>query len=319
MSGSIGGGSSGSSIGSSFFNATPTNLQLPDYTGLAPGVASGVSSVFGPNAAQGSDLGSAFGLNPLVAGGSATNSPANPLVAGVTQPQNLLLNQVQGAANNPLLNSAASQIGTILNPNYPASLATSPQTTQAIGGAVQPILNAFKQTTLPQLSGQFTASGQRTGPQGSSAFDNAAVNSQNNVLAQTGAASTGITNAAYQSGLAQQFQAIGQAGALSTTELNNLINSLQASALPQLTQQYGINQGLQLYQQQLQSILTALGLGGQISQPAIAYNQTGGSQSQSQNQSSTGLAGLASGFGALGTGIGNAGSFLLDAGVFGNG
>jgi len=71
--------------------------------------------------------------------------------------------------------------------------------------------------------------------------------------------------------------------------VNNTINTLNANALPQLTQQYGINQGLSLYNTQVNQMLTAMGLATQAAQPSIANSAWGnGSSSGSGSSSSKG-------------------------------
>lgn len=306
----------GGSQSSSYSSATPTNLQNPGFTALADPTAGGISSFFSPNSASENALGSSFGLNPFSVNGLPSSNGSNPLVAPLTGQQNSLVSAagplgLPGAGN---INAALGVNAQQLNPNYPASLATSPQTLQAVNAAVNPLVQAFQNTTLPGLAGQFTAAGQRvntatanpgasnpnlegTGP-GSSAFDRA--NAIAGTGLQTNVASTaaGIENSAYQTGLQQQSNAVNQAQQINSNQINNLLQSLQASALPQMLQQYGINQGLQLYQSQVGNILAALGLGAQAAQPAIAYNQTGTSQA-------TTTPSLFAGIGQVGSGVGN--------------
>ena len=296
------------SSGSSNFSSTPLNLQNPAFTALAPGVASDFTNL----------TGGLFGLsgvganNPFSVNGIPSGSPGNPLVAGMSGNEggnlsianDLTTGMVPGGGNNALASGLQTALG-FLNPNYPASLASSPQTQAAINAAINPLINTFQQQTIPGITGQFTAAGQRTGGgagasgtnmsvndfnqqtgmgqaisgnpgQGSSAFDQARVNAENNLMAQEGAVAGGITNQAYQTGLQQQSNAINQSSALGTQEINNVIQDLQAQALPRLIQQYGINAGLQLYQSQVQSILQSLGLQAQAAQPAIGFRSSGG-------------------------------------------
>lgn len=287
--------------------------------------------MFAPGAATGNNLGNLFGLSPFSVGGQPANGANNPLVAPLTGQQTGLVNQAGslGSPNSGQLPAAGAAIGNILNPSYPTNLANSivgnPATQNAISAAVNPLVSAFKNTTVPGLVGNFTQAGQRvntasassgnygggnegTGP-GSSAFDRASGIAQNGLLNSVAQTSAGISNNAFQTGLQQglqqQTQAINQAQSLSSTEVSNLVNSLQASALPQMIQQYGINQGLQLFQSQLGSILSALGLSAQASQPAIGNVAT----SSYQNSASPGIGSF---FGTQG--IGNAAVQL--AGLF---
>jgi hypothetical protein len=107
-------------------------------------------------------------------------------------------------------------------------------------------------------------------------------------MANEGQVAGGIANQAYQAGLqinanapaaatgiagqveGQTATAENQPVNIGTTELNNMIQSLQAEVLPQLTQQYGINAGLGLFNTQIQTVLQALGYGTQAAQPALA-------------------------------------------------
>ena len=273
-------------------------------------------------------------FSPFSVGGSPSNNPnTNPLVAPVTGQQWQSLGNI-GAASQPgamgitpgaaqnmysaftnpgytapgtnNIGAAFNTLSSFLNPNYASNLATSPQTQAAIGAATNPIEQAFRSQTVPQLGGSTTMSGQRSngpGQAGSSAFDAAFGNAAGNEQAAIGQTAGGIANQAYQTGLGIQANAPNaivsntgqleqQAGTAATTpvqigstELNNMISSLSAEVLPQLTQQYGINQGTQLFQTQVQYLLQALGLGGQISQPSLGYSQQSEGQGTQQNSS----------------------------------
>ena len=280
----------GGSQGQGSYSSTPQNMQLPAYTGLAPGVAGGLSNIFGTMGPNGlTTPGGQF--SPFQAGGAPTQGnvyagqgAVNPLVAPITPQQQATLGNIGQFGNNQPLSTAFSTVNAFLNPNYAASLATSPQTQSAIQAAIQPVRNAFMTQTIPGLEGNATAQGQRVngaGGQGSTGFDQAAAIAQSGEQATEAATAGQIANAAYQTGLNITANAPAMAGQLTTVELNNMINTLQAEALPQMTEQYGITAGTQLYQNQLQLLLQSLGLGGQISQPALAYQSQGGQKSSS--------------------------------------
>lgn len=274
-------------------------MQLPQYTGLAGGVATGLEGLYG--SAGFGNPGNAFGLNPFMAGGQSTSGGQNPLVAGLTPEQMQMVQKAFGLGMGGSNMEAGAQAGitSMLDPTYAGQLAQGPETQKAITAATNPLVSAFNQTTLPGLAGQFTASGQRVNAasrndpnnamgvqgygKGSSAFGKASAMAQGNLLDQVGKVAGGISNQAYQTGLAQQSQAINQSMAMSQTQVKNLVDSLQAVALPQMIQQYGIDKGVQLFQDQLKTVLSALGLGGNISQPAIGYEQE-----SSATESSTG-------------------------------
>ena len=279
------GGSSGQAQSSS----TPSNMQNPAFSALAPGVASNLQALFQGGPAF-TGVGSAFA--PNVGGASPVTNDTNPLVAALSPNSLGLVNQgtAQGAVT-PAENAAGSYYNTVLNPNFPAQLATSPQTAAAISAAVNPMIQAFRTTTMPGLQGQFINAGQSINPNagpgnpvgGSSAFGNAAGIAQTGLQQAIGSASSNIANTAYQTGLQLQANAGAQAPALSAAELQQTLNSLQASTLPQMIQQYGINQALSLYQQRVQTMLQSLGLGAQAAQPVVANTQQGSGSSDSEN------------------------------------
>ena len=301
------GGASSNSNGS--YTSTPINEQLPGYTNLAPGVASGLSTAFnvGPNGI--SAPGGA--LSPFTVNGGSSGASTNPLVAPTTGAQNTTLGNIGTAGNNlgSTLAPGFSALNSFLDPNYASNLATSPQTQAAVQAAINPIAQQFQTQTQPGLVSSATSAGQKVqgaGGQGSSAFDQAYATAQGNLQSTEAQTAGNIVNSAYQTGLNIQANAPAQLQNLSSGELSSLVSTLNAQALPQLTQQYGISAGTQLYQQQVSTLLQALGLGGQVSQPAIAYNSTGTNTStstQSPNIVGTLLSGIGSaagGAGALG-------------------
>lgn len=300
--------SSGSSQQSGFsqYQSNPVNLQSPYYTGLSPFVAGGLQNIATglgtPSGSTGMPGTEGYGfINPFTVNGQASNSSSNPLVAALSGAEGLDLGRLSSlitggtpGQGNDLLASTSPVLAQMLGPNYARDLATSPQTQGAIQGAINPLETSFKNTTIPGLQSKFVAAGQNpNAPTGSSAFDRAANEAQSNLLAQEGAISSGITNSAYQTGLQQQSGAVNQAASVGTQEINNVLSDMQAQALPRLVQQYGINAGLQLYQSQVQSMLQSLGLSGQVSQPAIAYQSSGnGSSSGSSKNGGLSLGGF---------------------------
>lgn len=300
------GGQAGQPANPATYQATPGAYQPPGSGGgfFSPFQVNGQSSASATNplvAQLTPDQLASLGYisqagNPGNMGGVSPNQ-AGAALSGFTNP-----NYAQPLTNNiPGVGAAFSRF---LDPNFAANLASSPQTQAAISSATNPIMQAFRTQTVPSLTSAATQAGQRTngpGQAGSSAFDQAFATAQGNELSAIGQTAGNIANQAYQTGLNIQAnapsQATNAAGALeqqmvtgqqapvqlSSAELGNMINSLQAEVLPQLTQQYGINAGLQLFNTQIQTILQALGLGGQVSQPQIAYNQAGSSQQSGQS------------------------------------
>src|SRR5262249_11225055 len=128
-------------------------------------------------------------------------------------------------ANNNF-GSAYGAANNMLSPNYAASLATSPQTQAAIQAAINPLAQQFKAQTIPGLRGAATSAGQRVGINGtdvtgerrSSAYDIPRANALTGLQANEGAIAGNIANQAYQTGLAQQANAINQIGNLAGTQ-----------------------------------------------------------------------------------------------------
>jgi hypothetical protein len=308
---SIGGNeSSGSNqstgSGSSASLTLPTNFQNPSFTAMSPLTAQALGS-YGTNGAGTSQVNPYIMSNPYqFVGGAATNSVSNPLVAQTTPQENQILGNISNVANSlpSNLSSAFGVLGNEMNPGFAASLATSPQTQSAIASAINPITTQFNTQTVPGLQGQTTQSGQRVGSatgSGSSAFASAFGNAQANELANEGAVAGSIANNAYETGLNITANAPAQEGALASSELNSLNSALSASELPQMTQQYGINQGLSQFNTQMSTIMQALGLGVQGEQPSLGYSSASGSQENSQSSGNSQSAGvsLANPFGSI--------------------
>ena len=280
----------------------PLNLQNPAFTASAGNTAYQENNIAN---GEGTQVGLG-GLNPLEVQGIASNSAANPLVAPVTAAQGQTLSGIGNLVNGlpQTLAGAFSTISGEMNPNFASNLATSPQTEAAISAAEAPVTNTFNTQTVPGLQGSFTQAGQRVGSagnNGSSAFDNAFASAQGGELATEAATAGSIANNAYQTGLNIQANAPAQMASLSSSELSQMVSGLNAQALPQLTQQYGISAGTALYQQQMSTILQALGLSTQGEQPSIGYDSNSQSTSteQSTGSSSGSSFGLSNPFGSI--------------------
>jgi hypothetical protein len=299
---SVGGGgnsSNQSSQGSGWSaGATnPENLQNSAFVNSAPTTAGLLNGIVqsGGFDAGGVNTITANMANPFTFsnGYGSTSGPNNPLVAPITAPQNQTLGQIGSFAQGlpGSLGGAFTSLQSELDPNFAANLATSAPTLAAINSAISPIRTQFNTQTVPGLDSSFTQAGQRIGSAsgiGSSAFDASFGNAQAQEQATEAATAGSIANNAYQTGLNIQANAPAQLGNLTTSELGNLVTSLNAQALPQLTQQYGINAGAQLYQQQMATVLQALGLSVQGEQPAIGYSGWNNSASWNSSKGSSG-------------------------------
>lgn len=232
------------------------------------------------------------GLNPSAFGTSLANGlglGSNPVQAGT-------------ALASGLAGPGAPQVGA---GQFASNLATGGAIQQVIQQAEQPTITAFNTQTIPGLQGSFAQAGQRGSGMGSSAFGMAAGNAQAQELATLAGTASGIENSAFEAGLNDYtntyntgaadyanlygtgvnagLNAPGQISSLTGNDLTQLLSTLNAQALPQLTEQLGINNALSTYNNSVSSILQALGLQVQGEQPVIGY----GSESMSNSGSFT--------------------------------
>lgn len=273
---------------------------------MTPAAYAGLQSPIAAN------LSSWFGGGPVYTGPTSAGAPLT--ATGVTNPstysapitgnESSLLSQIMGMGNNgagTLNGTAGNYLGSVLQPNYVPNIINSPTVQAAMSAAIRPLQASYQDVTLPNLKSQFVSNGAvLNGPAqpgttgngaGSSAFDKAAAEAQTGLLNAEGQATGQIANEALQTGMNQQTQAATQAPALQTSELNNLISSLQAEALPRLIQQYGMDAGLQQFNNRVNSMLEALGIGAQISGPDTA--QSGQSSQTFASQGGSGAMGFA--------------------------
>lgn len=218
-----------------------------------------------------------------------------------------IIGQLTGEAINPIGFGQAVASGlagpgspTIGEGQFASNLATSPEIQKVIQAASAPITQAFASQTVPGLAGTMAQAGQRATGGGSSAFDMAFGNAQNNELAQLAGVGGQIAGNAYETGLQQYgnayagglnaaLSAPSQLQSLTGSEINQLIQTLNAQALPQLTEQLGINNALSTYNSSMSSMLQALGLQVQSEAPVIGYGSESVSNSGSfQNEESSG-------------------------------
>lgn len=292
---------SGSSQGQSL--TLPSNFANPSFVNAAPGTSQALQEIGGGGwlGTAGNQIDAGQMMSPYQFNNGASTSSNNPLVAPVTGAQQQTLGEI-GSLVTGLPSSLSGAFGLLnseMQPGYAAGLATSPETQAAISSAIQPIRQTFNSQTVPGLQGSFTQAGQRVGQTnglGSSAFANAFATAQGNELANEASTAGAIANNAYQTGLNVQANAPAQVASLTSSELNDMISGLNAQALPQLTQQYGITAGTQLYQQQMQTILQALGLSVQGEQPSLGYGSESTNSAEQQTSGSGSSFGLSNPF-----------------------
>lgn len=177
----------------------------------------------------------------------------------------------------------------------------------AISAAQRTNLENLQETLTQSLPGRFTQSGQFVQPGGSSAFDRAAA------LATRGVANANAdiaTNLSYQTlndQLARNFQANQAARAAEDTsmqaqlarqntneqgalnrqvqgaqitpqvtqaQVSNMVQNLQAQALPRLIQEYGIERGMDEFNNRVNSLLSVIGIAGGVTQPTVSQKSS---------------------------------------------
>lgn len=217
-------------------------------------------------------------------GNTATQGQQAPTPqAPITGQESSLVNTL-GSQVGPGTSSAQYLKSILSGSQLPGGPNADPALAAAITAAQRPTLDNLTQTLTQDLPGRFAAAGQSLQPNspgssggGSSAFDNAAA------LAFKGAADTStdiasnIANNEYNTGTQNQVAAAG----LDQNEVNNTISALQASALPRLIQQNGLDQGLSQFNTQVTSLLQLLQTIGSVQAPTLAANSqsTGNAQS----------------------------------------
>lgn len=209
-----------------------------------------IAALRGPFA---SAAGGLIGGGPSMSGIPNYN-PATGAVPGapVGANENQLLSLLQGQALDP---TTRNYLSSVVKGNYlPGSPNQNPFLSSAIEAAQRPTLQGLEETLTRSLPGRFTQAGQFTNPQGSSAFDRAAAIATRGASQAVGDIATNVTAQAYGQERGLQNQAV----ALTQADVQSTISNLQAQALPRLIQQYGIDQGLTLFQTRVDSLLKAL-------------------------------------------------------------
>lgn len=222
------------------------------------------------------------------------------LAAPITSPETSLLTGLQGVGQG---SGPGSQgyLASVLGGQYlPGQEKGNPFLQAAITAAQRPTIQGLSDTLSRDLPGQFTAAGQSIAPNnanpqggggGSSAFDSAAAIATGRVANALGDIATNISSNAYNTERQLQQNAVP----LSEQEVQTTINNLQAQALPRLISQLGIQNGMTIFQNSINSILQFLQTVGGVTAPAIANktqstqqaSQSAFSSSQAQGQSQT--------------------------------
>lgn len=244
---------------------TQTNYTDPALSGLAPDLATTLRGLLSSFGGQVSGAG-----NPI---GNATPTVQAPLSGNESN----LLQTIQGQVGPGT--ASAGYIRDVLSGKYlPGQEGGNPFLDAAIRAAQRPTLEGLEQTLTRSLPGRFTQAGQFVQPQSSSAFDNAAALATRGVANSVADIATNISNDQYTKERGNQNVAAG----LDQAQVDNTIKALQASALPRLIQQNGLDQGLALFQEQTKTLLELLKTLGAVQAPTLAANtvSTGTSSSE---------------------------------------
>lgn len=209
-----------------------------------------------------------------------------PMSYGGNLQPNMTGAQVGSLGNLPGMvapgNNVNSYISNVLKGSYmPGGANGNPFVSATINAANLPIQEQLNTTLGQTLPTQFAASGQNVGNSdlasaaagktgGSSAFSNAAALATQSAVNAESANATQIANNAYNTGVSQQIAASN----LQPQMVSSAINVLQAQLLPTLLQQQGIQNGLQAFQDNIQSFLGFLGDISGLAMPVIGNNQT---------------------------------------------
>lgn len=264
---SLFGGSEQSSTQQS--TSTPVNLTNPALSGLAPDLASSIRKLLGSFEAT-----------------QAAGPQPTPQAGVTAQEQNML--DTIGSQVGPGTDSA-QYIKSVLSGNYlPGQPGANPFFDAAVRAAQRPTLEGLEETLGRVLPGRFTQAGHliqaNTGDQGgSSAFDRAGAIATRGAANAIGDIATNMGNTQFTNERNQQTEA----AKLDQAQVDQTIKGLQASALPRLIQQNGLDQGLALFQQQTANLLEILKTIGAVQAPTVA--QQSQSTGSSKGSSETGI------------------------------
>lgn len=252
--------------------STAKDMTPEEYAAMRPDVATSLLNWFTGGNNTISPTGGGFG------GGGASGNWAQygtqNFSAGETGNEQALRAQLMGDAAGATGRQGLIQdtmAGKFTDPN------TNPFLNDYIRMAQRQTMQGLEETLTRSLPGRFTAAGQFVQPQGSSAFDRAAAIATRGAADAAADIATGIGYQAYQGERQNQQAAIG----LSHQETQNTISNLTAQALPRIIQQYGIDKGLEVFQQQLAGILDVLKTAASLTQPTVGND----SQSTSHGES----------------------------------
>ena len=242
----------------------PVDVVPGEFRGLRAPVATSLEGLIGGPLAQG--------------GGSPSGESI--LTAPITDQESQLVSQL--GQGNPLLGAAQGLIGDTISGKF-LDPQSNPFLLDTIRAAQRSTIEGFQDVALPRFQRGFAAAGQNVGPGGSSAFDRAAAIATRGLTNTLGDIATNIAGQNFQAERGRQTQAISQVSELSSAEVNNSIQQLQAVALPRLIEQFGINQGTTEFNRRIDILLQALGVAQKLPLVQTAQEATASSSGSVSN------------------------------------
>lgn len=229
---------------------------------------------------------------------TAANVPAQAgnFAAPVTGQEQNFLNLIgQGAGGGPNAGAVNDILGQTLGGKF-LSPDSNPFLRSTIEAATRPVIDAFRDNVAPELRSKFTAAGQIVQNEGSSPFARAFAKAGSDLTRQVGDISSRIAAGNFEAERQRQQGAVTQALQVDASTLDNAVQGLQASALPRIIEQFGIDKGIEVFNQQVSVLLEALRLASAVSAPnTISLPGSAG----------TDVGGLLSGVGSLAFGLGS--------------
>jgi len=277
---------------------------IPKYTGdLTAGIGGNEQSILDLLMAQ--------------TGGGTGGTTAGPTAGAQSYLQNVLNGQYmpEGASQGGLTNFAQMLQGASQTPGYAGTMEEmNPFLKASIEAAQRPTLQGLEETLSRTLPGRFTEAGQFKQPGSSSAFDRAAAIATRGASDSMADIATNLSYATYEAERGRTFEAqegararedaalkseldrlftgrenergrqneaAGLTSTLQTQEVDNLVKNLQAQALPRLIQEYGIERGMEQFNNQVNTLLATLGIAQGVTAPTIGNSQKSSSFSAS--------------------------------------
>lgn len=185
--------------------------------------------------------------------------------AGITNPEQRTLDRIGGF-------DVGSQdyLRRVIGGEFlPGQAGSNPFLDAAIKNAQRPTLQGLTETLGRVLPGRFTAGGQFTQPQGSSAFDRAAAMATGQAAESLSGIATNMSFQGYESERNRQQSAVQ----LGQQELTSMTEQLKAQGLPRLIEEMGIERGMTEFNSRLQALMSALGLMANVTRPVMGNRQ----------------------------------------------